>query len=109
MTDPIWFAHPTGYSPPDVRWIEHGVAGWPDPPPDPNATDLESLRYSAALIKARGGPDIRIGQINHYTLYDYAIYTSHGEFRAAGCCGTYLETNAFLNGVEVGASASVMT
>jgi hypothetical protein len=98
---------PFDYDPPVVAWVKDGQGHHPEPLPDPNASDLDALRYDAALIKARCGVDCRIGQINGADVYDYACYAPDGGgWASSGNCGGYLEARRFLRGIEIGALAA---
>lgn len=96
---------PFDYDPPTVRWVEDSGGHHPEPPPDSSASDLESLRYDAALIAARCGIDCRIGQLNGQYVYDYVVYTPNGTWSQSGNCGGYFRAREFLRGIEAGAQA----
>ena len=97
---------PFDYDPPVVQWIGDGQGGFhPEPPQNPNAPDLDSLRYLAALTTARCGVDCRIGQLNGPDVYDYAVYSPDGAWSQSGNCGAYWQAREFLHGIEAGANA----
>lgn len=90
-----------------MQWISDGQGGFhPEPPQNPNAPDLESLRYLAALTTARCGVDCRIGQLNGPDVYDYAVYSPDGAWSQSGNCGEYWQAREFLHGMEAGALAT---
>lgn len=97
---------PFDYDPPDVRWVESGSSAWPEPPCDPKASHLESLRYQAALVKARCGVDCRIGQLNSPNTFDFVVYSPAAAFTRSGNCGDYWTSREFLHGIEAGAIAT---
>lgn len=99
-------SRPFDYDPPVVKWVADGDGHHPEPPPDPGLTQLNSLRYDAALVKARCGVDCRIGQVNGPNAYDYVVFDQNGAWISSGCCGTsYWQAREFLQGMEIGVRA----